>query len=197
MGRQQRVETRGEPRSPASSRGLATEPGGLRGPVEEGVGLVSAPEGQNVLPARAPPEAEAEVDPGHLGPHDHARSEIGPRGPPDSVWHSSGEPGAASVSCRVMEPRTKKPHSTASHNQRLPPGGPPSTRGRGKERGRKPKAQALTFEGQALRAEEGGFPPSDLFSHRTCSLRTLYFLPVASPSVSAQKTGTHGWLGSC
>ena len=82
------------------------------------------------LLARAAPEAEAEVDPGHLGPNDDTRSEIGLRGPLYSVWHSLGEPGAASISCHVTEPGDKE---AAQHSvtEREAVSGPPSTGGKG------------------------------------------------------------------
>lgn len=59
-----------EPGALPPRRGLATEPGGLKGPGEESAGLAAAPGGQNV-----PPEA----DPGHLGPDGSGRLETGLR----------------------------------------------------------------------------------------------------------------------
>lgn len=47
------------------SCGLATQPGGHRGPVWESGGLASAPEGQNIPPCF---QSLPEANPGHLTP---------------------------------------------------------------------------------------------------------------------------------
>lgn len=100
----------GNPGSPASSRDLANGPGGLRG-LFGGAGLASAPVGTE-RPSCSPIPPEA--DPGHLGSDDSTVSETGLRVHGKCTAPGLGEPGAASISCHVMEPRTRGPAASES-----------------------------------------------------------------------------------